>query len=104
LAGSNPDINEKVKTKQKETIHEPNKYKVVLHNDHYTTMEFVVHVLMSVFGKTTGEASRIMLDVHEKGRGIVGLYSLDIARTKVMQVTEMAQKAEYPLKCTYEKA
>ncbi|WP_083963726.1 ATP-dependent Clp protease adaptor ClpS [Spirochaeta cellobiosiphila] len=104
MAGNKSDISEKIKSREKDEVQEPNKYKVILHNDHYTTMEFVVHVLMVVFRKSTDEASKIMLDVHTKGKGLVGLYSLDIAKTKVIQVTQMAEKAEYPLKCTYEKA
>ena len=65
-------------------------FRVILHNDHYTTMDFVVEVLMKVFGKTAAEAIKIMLDVHRKGAGICGVYTYDIAVTKVAQVHRMA--------------
>ncbi len=77
-------------------------FRVVLFNDHYTTMEFVVEVLVIIFHKAVAEATRIMLDVHKKGRGVVGTYSYDIARTKVAQVTEMARMREFPLRCDCE--
>lgn len=85
-------------------LKEPEMYVVVLHNDHYTTMDFVVSVLVEVFHKSTPEATKIMLDVHKKGKGLVGTFPYDIAATKVAQVRAMAKKAEYPLKCTIEKA
>lgn len=90
--------------KQKQDVKEPEMFSVILHNDHYTTMEFVVEVLRKVFHKPVVEATKIMLDVHRKGRGVVGVYTLDIAQTKVMQVRKMAEAREYPLKCTIEKA
>jgi len=83
-------------------LEEPGMYKVLLLNDHYTTMDFVVDVLRVVFHKSAGEATKIMLDVHKKGKGLVGLYPYDIARTKVMQVKQMADKAEFPLQCVLE--
>lgn len=79
-------------------------FRVVLHNDDYTTMEFVVEVLVSVFRKDIISATKIMLDVHRKGRGLVGMYTYDIARTKSEQVHRMAREREYPLKCTVEPA
>ncbi len=90
--------------KQKHQVKKPQMYRVVLHNDDYTTMEFVVRVLQAVFHKPLIEATKIMLDVHKKGRGIVGLYTYDIAATKVSLVRQMAEKEEFPLKCTMEKA
>lgn len=87
-----------------EELKEPEMYLVVLHNDHYTTMDFVVTVLIEVFHKPAPEATKIMLDVHKKGKGLVGTYPYDIAATKVSQVRAMAKKAEYPLKCTMERA
>ncbi|RKX74216.1 MAG: ATP-dependent Clp protease adapter ClpS [Spirochaetes bacterium] len=88
---------------QKE-LKEPEMYRVVLHNDHYTTMDFVVEILMVIFHKPPIEATKIMLDVHRKGRGYVGVYPYDIAATKVLQVRKMAREHEFPLKCTMEKA
>lgn len=85
-------------------VKEPDMYVVILHNDHYTTMDFVVTVLIEVFHKSTPEATKIMLDVHKKGKGLVGTFPYDIAATKVAQVRAMAKDAEYPLKCTMEKA
>ncbi len=84
-------------------VAEPSLYKVLILNDHYTTMDFVVEVIRTVFHKTAAEATKIMLDVHRSGKGIVGFYPLDIARTKVMQVEGMARAAEFPLVCTLEK-
>jgi ATP-dependent Clp protease adaptor protein ClpS len=88
---------------EKETK-EPEMYKVVLHNDDYTTKEFVVEVLQTVFNKPAIEATRIMLNVHKRGKGVVGVYTWDIAQTKVVQVRQMAKAREFPLKCTVEPA
>jgi len=81
----------------------PDMYKVVIFNDDYTTMDFVVEVLISFFGKSASEATKIMLDVHKKGKGVCGLYILDIAMTKVNQVNKYSRENEFPLKCSYEK-
>ena len=85
-------------------LDEPRMYRVILHNDNYTTMEFVVNVLMKVFHKPLKEATKIMFDVHRKGRGVCGVYTYDIAVTKVSQVHQMAKRCEYPLRCSYEQA
>jgi ATP-dependent Clp protease adaptor protein ClpS len=85
-------------------LKEPDMYKVVLHNDDYTTKEFVVEVLRIVFHKPAIEATRIMMDVHKRGKGIVGVYTWDIAQTKVAQVRQMAKEQEFPLKCSVEPA
>ena len=82
---------------------EPGHYRVHLHNDDYTTMEFVVQILKTIFHKNIPEANRIMLEVHSKGYGIVGFYPYDIAATKVMQVENKASHAGFPLRCTMEK-
>lgn len=92
------------KEKRREAVKEPELYRVILHNDHYTTQEFVVSVIMAVFHKTASDATRIMLDVHRKGKSGVGVYSYDIAETKARQVKELAAAQDYPLKCTVEKA
>ncbi|MDX9801400.1 MAG: ATP-dependent Clp protease adaptor ClpS [Spirochaetia bacterium] len=89
--------------KTADMVKEPGKYIIVLHNDNYTTMEFVVSILKKIFHKSSIEANRIMLDVHKKGAGIVGSYTYDIAATKMYQVENMASRAGYPLKCTMEK-
>jgi ATP-dependent Clp protease adaptor protein ClpS len=93
-------VKERVKTKKKD----PTVYKVVLLNDDYTTMEFVVTVLENVFQKTPSEAFQIMMHVHVNGRGIAGVYSWEVAETKVDTVTSMARGAGYPLKAITEEA
>ncbi|NOQ46553.1 MAG: ATP-dependent Clp protease adapter ClpS [Desulfobulbaceae bacterium] len=90
-------------TKNLEDLQEPPMYKVLLHNDDYTTMDFVVMVLESVFGRDTNEATRIMLNVHHKGYGIAGVYTREIGETKVAVVHRMARKNQFPLKCSLEK-
>jgi len=85
-------------------LKEPDMYNVVLHNDDYTTREFVVEVLQIVFHKPAIEATRIMLDVHKKGRGVVGVYTWDVAQSKAAMVHRMAKEREFPLKCTVEAA
>ena len=82
---------------------EPSMYKVILHNDDYTTMEFVVEILIMVFGKSLEKATEIMLNVHHKGQGICGLYTREIAETKVETVHHMAGNRGFPLKSTMEK-
>ncbi len=88
----------------KPRLQEPKLYRVVIHNDDYTTMEFVVQVIMAVFHKPAAEATKIMLDVHKKGHGVVGVYTFDIAVTKVSQVHEMARHNEFPLRASCEEA
>jgi ATP-dependent Clp protease adaptor protein ClpS len=95
---------EGLKLKSKPKVDTPKMYRVILHNDDYTTMEFVVEVLVKVFRKPVQEATRIMLDVHRKGQGKVGVFTRDMAQTKVAQVHQLAQQNEYPLRCTYEEA
>lgn len=80
----------------------PKMYKVILLNDDYTPMDFVVLVLRRFFAKTEEQATEVMLDVHKKGAGIAGVYSLEIAEMKVMQVNQFAQLNKYPLKSTME--
>jgi ATP-dependent Clp protease adaptor protein ClpS len=83
-----------------EEIREPRMYQVILHNDDYTTMDFVIEVLVCVFHKPAAEATKIMLDVHRKGKGLCGIYSYDIAATKVSLVHQLAKKREFPLRCS----
>lgn len=82
----------------------PSMYKVMLLNDDYTPMEFVVHVLEAVFAKPTEEAMRIMLQVHQKGSGVCGVYTYEVAETKIAIVLALAREAEHPLQCVMEKA
>lgn len=93
-------------TKQKDEvkIKKPKHYKVVMYNDDYTTMEFVINVLVVVFNKNIIEAEKIMLDVHERGKGIAGIYSYDIAFTKVSVAMTMAKEKGFPFKLTVEEA
>ena len=90
------------RTKTERKLARPRLYKVVLHNDDYTTMEFVVALLMHVFHHGESEAQAIMLNIHRTGAGIAGIYTYEIAETKVAHVRELAEKAEYPLMCTLE--
>ncbi|OQY32805.1 MAG: ATP-dependent Clp protease adapter ClpS [Spirochaetaceae bacterium 4572_59] len=89
--------------KVEEGLKEPRMYRVLLLNDDYTSQDFVVEILVTVFHKQAVDATRIMLDVHKKGRGIVGLYPYDLALTKVKQVKDMSLQREFPLKCVMEK-
>ena len=88
----------------RDELKEPEMWQVVLLNDDYTPRDFVVEILVSIFHKQPIEATKIMLDVHNKGKGLVGLYTYDIGRTKVSQVTALAREREYPLKTVLEKA
>ncbi len=81
----------------------PPMYKVLLHNDNYTTMEFVVEILVNVFGKSLEKANQIMLNVHSKGKEVCGIYPLEIAETKVETVFNLASNKGFPLKSTMEK-
>jgi ATP-dependent Clp protease adaptor protein ClpS len=93
-----------VKQKDKVKIKKPKDYKVVMYNDDYTSMEFVINILVSIFNKKLMEAEKIMLDVHEKGKGIAGIYSYDIAMTKVSTAMSMAKEQGFPFKLTVEEA
>ena len=81
----------------------PSMYKVLMLNDDYTPMEFVVHVLERFFAKNREEATQIMLHVHRRGVGVCGVYTYEVAETKVNQVTEFARRNQHPLRCTLEK-
>jgi ATP-dependent Clp protease adaptor protein ClpS len=99
-----PETKEDTNVRSRQDTIEPAMYKVLLHNDDYTTMEFVVQVLMLVFHKSIETATRIMLNVHQRGVGMCGLYTFEVAETKVETVTRMARENGHPLKCTMEKA
>ena len=77
-------------------------YKVTMHNDNVTTMEFVIKVLIEIFHRTPDDAEQLMLKIHHEGSAMIGVYTYDMARTKVRTVTLMAQEKGYPLKPTYE--
>jgi ATP-dependent Clp protease adaptor protein ClpS len=91
------------RTKTQPKTAKPPLFKVILLNDDYTPMEFVVEVLKAVFHKPHAEATRIMLHVHMNGMGVAGVYPFEVAETKVRTVEELAREAEYPLKCVMEK-
>ena len=86
-----------------ETI-EPKQYKVLMHNDDYTPMDFVIFILKKFFDKSDLDATQIMLDVHNKGLGLAGVFSFEIAETKVMQVNQFAKNNQYPLKTSFEES
>lgn len=90
-------------TKEKVILQKPNLYKVILLNDDYTPMEYVVALLKSVFKKTQNQAVNIMLTVHKKGSGVCGVYTLEIAETKLKNVMDMAKSDQHPLQCILEK-
>lgn len=90
-------------TKTKPETKKPSLYKVLLLNDDYTPMEFVVHILERFFNKGRDEATRIMLHVHQKGVGMCGVYTYEVAETKVTQVMDFSRQHGHPLQCTMEK-
>jgi ATP-dependent Clp protease adaptor protein ClpS len=98
-----PEIEEEADSDVKDDVREPPMYKVLIHNDDYTTMEFVVEVLMLIFNKSPEEAVGIMLNVHRKGIGICGVYTFEVSETKVNTVHSIARQNGFPLKCTMEK-
>jgi ATP-dependent Clp protease adaptor protein ClpS len=99
--GTGPGTGVAAKTRPK--TKRPSLYKVLLLNDDYTPMEFVVHILERIFGKNRDEAVQIMLHVHRHGVGICGVFTFEVAETKVAQVIEFARRHEHPLQCTMEK-
>jgi len=96
------DVGEKVKSKINLKLKPPQSYKVLLHNDNYTTMEFVVFVLETVFNKSLAEATKIMIHVHTNGIGVCGSYTFEVAEMKVESVHGLAEQYEFPLQATME--
>jgi ATP-dependent Clp protease adaptor protein ClpS len=94
------DINEELDTRL--ALDEPTQYKVLLHNDDYTSMDFVVEILMHVFHKTLSDSEKIMLEIHHVGKGTCGIFTYEIAETKVHQVKELARSNGFPLLATME--
>lgn len=103
MAKEDSFIQEKIETTDRESVQEPPLYKVLLHNDDYTTMDFVVMILQTIFNKNTDEATRVMLNVHHQGVGIAGVYTREIAETKVALVHRIAKRNQFPLKCSLER-
>ncbi|MGB3457283.1 MAG: ATP-dependent Clp protease adapter ClpS [Litorimonas sp.] len=93
-----------VATKVREKTKKPSMYRVLLMNDDYTPMEFVVSILMGIFKKSQEEATQVMLNVHQTGIGTCGVYTFEVAETKVAQVMDAAKRNQHPLQCTLEKA
>jgi len=96
------DSNASILEKQKIKVRKPKQYKVIMHNDDFTTMEFVIDVLMNIFNKKFEEANKIMIDVHKKGKGIAGIYSYDIAVTKSSMAMALAKEEGFPFKLSVE--
>lgn len=99
--GGGPNVG--VVTKTRTRTRKPAMYKVLMLNDDYTPMEFVVHVLERFFQKTREESTRIMLHVHRRGVGVCGVFTYEVAETKVTQVMDLARQNQHPLQCTIEK-
>jgi len=97
-----PEVVTRTRTERK--LQKPKLYKVLLHNDDYTTMEFVVFILQRVFHRNETDAVQIMLHVHKKGIGVAGVYSYEVAETRVAQVDALARQHEFPLRCSVEEA
>ncbi|HEX9593649.1 MAG TPA: ATP-dependent Clp protease adapter ClpS [bacterium] len=95
---------EETLTDRRQKVQKPPMYKVLLHNDDYTTMEFVVAVLMRFFHMDEPRAHQVMMNVHQRGVGVAGVYTYEVAETKMVQVHEFARQREHPLKCTMEPA
>lgn len=88
--------------KERVELQTPKMYRVIMLNDDYTTMDFVIHVLMDVFHMPENTAVEVMIDVHKKGKGVCGTYTREVAQTKTNKVHRMAKEASYPLRCTME--
>ena len=102
MSEHSPEMEEEVISETRDEIDEPPMYKVLLHNDDYTTMEFVIEIMMLVFKKSPEESVEIMLNVHQKGIGICGVYTYEVSETKVNTVHDLARENGFPLKCTME--
>ena len=98
------ELDELVVAEEKTTLKKPPLFKVLLHNDDFTTMEFVVYVLQTVFQRSESDAIHIMLKVHQEGIGVAGIYTYEVAETKAEKVKSLAEANEYPLLCTIEES
>lgn len=99
---ANPGAEEKFRVQTRPRVQEPRMYRVLILNDHYTTMDFVVEVLVGIFNKSASEATKLMLDVHKKGAGMCGVYTYDVASSKIDKVHTLARERQFPLKCSCE--
>ena len=99
----NPELEEELDSEIRDDVIEPPMYRVLLHNDDYTTMDFVVEILILVFNKSPEEAVNIMLNIHRKGIGLCGVYTYEVSETKVETVHAIAREQGFPLKCSMEK-
>jgi len=104
MAGRHEQTDGAVKDRAEHKTEEPKLYNVILLNDDYTTMEFVLHILETLFQKSPAEAFRIMMQVHRNGRGLAGVYTFEVAETKADKVATLASEAGYPLRATIEEA
>lgn len=98
------DVGVVTRTRTERKLKKPKMYKVLLHNDDYTTMEFVVHILKHVFNRSETDAVQIMLHVHRNGIGVAGTYPFEFAETRIAQTEALARQHEFPLRCTMEEA
>ena len=96
------DLIDTVRENEKQKLRPPKQYHVILNNDDYTPMDFVIEVIMKFFNRTSEQAAEIMLKVHYEGKAVCGVYSAEIAETKVAQVNQYARDNEHPLLCSYE--
>ncbi len=103
MGNYSPEADDAVRSEALDDVREPSMYRVLLHNDDYTSMEFVVDILQFVFNKSAKEAILIMLKVHNEGIGLCGVYTYEIAETKVDTVQVLTREREFPLKCTMER-
>ncbi len=101
--GAGNEFETGIATKEKQKIKRPSLYRVLLLNDDYTPMDFVIYILQDIFNKTSDEAVQIMLLVHNAGKGEAGVFPFEVAETKVTQVMDLAIKNAHPLKCVMEK-
>jgi ATP-dependent Clp protease adaptor protein ClpS len=104
MGGTKPEIFEGELSETRDEVTEPRLYKVLIHNDDYTTKDFVVQILVVIFNKSTEEASQIMWQAHHHGTALCGIYPFEVAETKVTVVTEAARENGFPLKLTIEEA
>jgi ATP-dependent Clp protease adaptor protein ClpS len=104
MAGRHEQTDGAVKERAVNKTEEPKLYNVILLNDDYTTMEFVLQILETLFQKSPAEAYRIMMHVHRNGRGLAGVYTYEVAETKAEKVAALAAEAGYPLRATIEEA
>jgi ATP-dependent Clp protease adaptor protein ClpS len=103
VSEKSPDMQQDVSIETDEEVVEPSMYRVLLHNDDYTTMDFVIEILIGIFHKTFEQSTLIMLNVHKAGTGLCGVYTFEVAETKVDAVQKLSRENGFPLKCTMEK-